>query len=788
MELQDFMNRLTGAKRTGTGWVARCPAHDDKNPSLSISNGNGKILVKCHAGCTTEAVVGAMGLSKRDLFTGNGSGSSKEYKNRTKQNTDFSNKAMEGAEEQRAKVDEEARERAAVIWKNTRHAPDDHPYLVSKGIKPYGAKEYKNDLVVPVIASDDEIISLQFISGDGEKRFLSGGTVAGGFWTIPGDTQRILTEGFATAASISEATGATVRIAFNAGNLEKVAEPGWIIAGDNDAFTHNRYGDPWNPGREKALKAAWQHGCHVAIPEFPKTEKKPTDFNDLHSLEGLSTVKAQINKAISPAEYLLKECETDPGAPYRKEHLAGLKEFRRRNQAGYMALRSKLKRLKIGINELEKAIHDVGMNSNRATDHLSLAREVVAEYRPENIIHTGAFTWHWDDGGVWRVIDDREIKKVIHTKAELVLDNPTKTIVDSVLDLTKTEIYRADHEWDADQTTINCMNGELALIEGEWVLKPHSREHYRTTQIPVAFDRNKSAPRTELFLNEIFEGDPDSDSKQILVCELIGYTLLSSTNFEKFILLIGSGANGKSVLMDLVANLVGLRNVCAVQPSQFENRFQRAHLHNKLMNCVTELAQGAEIHDAQLKSIVSGEITTAEHKHKPPFDFQPYATCWFGSNHMPHTRDFSDALFRRGIIIPFNRVFAEHEQDKRLKGKLEKELSGMLNLALEALAGVIARGYFTQTVSSDDAKKEWRLNADQCAEFAADRCRFSPGFYIESKHLYEDYKRWAEEAGIRKTLNRKNFTQRISRFGAKPGKGTGGTRVLFGVDLADSGK
>ena len=82
-----------------------------------------------------------------------------------------------------------------------------------------------------------------------------------------------------------------------------------------------------------------------------------------------------------------------------------------------------------------------------------------------------------------------------------------------------------------------------------------------------------------------------------------------------------SGANGKSVLMDTLASLVGYEHVAAVQPSQFENRFQRAHLHCKLVNLVTEIAEGHEIADAQLKAIVSGELSTAEHKHKPPSEY-----------------------------------------------------------------------------------------------------------------------------------------------------------------------
>ena len=505
-------------------------------------------------------------------------------------------------------------------------------------------------------------------------------------------------------------------------------------------------------------------------------------------LEGLKAVADQIHGAVHPQEYLLNELKTNIGACYRPEHLKGLKLYRERNQAGYMALRAKLKGLRVGVTELEKSMKQTRTDTGAAVNHLTLAREIVAFYGAENVVHTNAFIWRWNDGGVWCALDDREIKQVIHKKAENALEDPTKTIIDSVLDLTKTEIFKPSHNWDVDQTTINCLNGELSWTGSEWEFQPHCREHYRTTQIPVAYDKTAGAPRFEQFLMEVFDGDHDGDQKQILICEAIGYTLLSSTKFEKFFLLIGPGANGKSVLMDVVAELIGFQNVAAVQPSQFENRFQRAHLNNKLMNCVTELAQGAEIHDAQLKAIVSGEITTAEHKHKSPFDFQPYATCWFGSNHMPHTRDFSDALFRRAIIIPFHRVFSEPQQDKNLKEKLKSELPGILNFALEGIAAVFERGNFTETQSSMDAKKEWRLNADQAAEFAADECRFEFGLEIESKHLYEAYKRWSEDAGIRKTLNRKNFTQRIERLGAEQTRGTGGVRMLAGVDLAYSGR
>jgi P4 family phage/plasmid primase-like protien len=264
--------------------------------------------------------------------------------------------------------------------------------------------------------------------------------------------------------------------------------------------------------------------------------------------------------------------------------------------------------------------------------------------------------------------------------------------------------------------------------------------------------------------------------------ELIGYTLVSHARFEIFVLLIGAGANGKSVLLDVIRLMVGMLNVSAVQPSQFGNKFQRAHLHGKLANLVTEIPEGAEIADAELKAIVSGELTTAEHKNKPPFDFRPFCTCWFGTNHMPHTRDFSDALFRRAKVIMFNRTFKYGvDADPHLKDKLAGELPGIITLSLHAFGDVLKRKMFTEPESCAKAKQEWRIEADQVAQFVGEVCIVESDAKITSDELYKHYKTWADEAGVTRKLNRKNFTTRTMRLGGKPCKGTGGKRMIAGI-------
>lgn len=72
--LAELSRRSSGLRRTPSGWQARCPAHDDKNPSLSLAEGDdGRVLLHCHAGCDPHEVLTALGLKFRDLFPRDGS-------------------------------------------------------------------------------------------------------------------------------------------------------------------------------------------------------------------------------------------------------------------------------------------------------------------------------------------------------------------------------------------------------------------------------------------------------------------------------------------------------------------------------------------------------------------------------------------------------------------------------------------------------------------------------------------------------------------------------------------
>ena len=205
-------------------------------------------------------------------------------------------------EQEQQRIHAECREKSLAIWNQAEPAPTDHSYTTKKGIKNgYGLRVYKGMLVVPV-RDGNTLHGLQFITADGEKRFKSGTNKTGHYYGIGGKPESILylAEGFATAATIHEATGQPVAVCFDAGNLKPVAEAlraklpdiQLVICADNDQKTEG------NPGVTKATKAAEAANGLLAIPEFTGNSKEQgSDFNDLMQVAGIDEVRRQIAAA-----------------------------------------------------------------------------------------------------------------------------------------------------------------------------------------------------------------------------------------------------------------------------------------------------------------------------------------------------------------------------------------------------------------------------------------------------------------------------------------------------------
>lgn len=219
--------------------------------------------------------------------------------------------------EEAARRHEHARQRAERIWAAARPAPADQPYLARKGVQAHGLRVYRGALLVPARDAAGVLHGLQFIGASGTKRFLAGARVQGLCCLLdtPGDDACgesraaaldvvCVVEGFATGASVRQATGHTVAVAFHAGNLAAVArairdthpQAAIVVCADDDRDR------PGNPGLTHARQAALAVGGLMATPDFgPDRPADASDFNDLHRHRGLSAVLTAVRGAGVPS-------------------------------------------------------------------------------------------------------------------------------------------------------------------------------------------------------------------------------------------------------------------------------------------------------------------------------------------------------------------------------------------------------------------------------------------------------------------------------------------------------
>lgn len=198
--------------------------------------------------------------------------------------------SREKYEEEREKK-EIAAKRAEYLWE-TMSEDGESPYLEKKMVGAYGVRFYNKTVVVPMV-KEGRLCSLQSISASGAKKFLPGGDTNGVHHIIPGSQKLAICEGYATGASIHEATGWTVAVCFSTNGMVSAApyfkKKDVIVCADNDRETELNTGK--NPGILAAQKVGEYLQCKVIVPEIK--DLCQTDFNDIHVFDGIDEVKRQ---------------------------------------------------------------------------------------------------------------------------------------------------------------------------------------------------------------------------------------------------------------------------------------------------------------------------------------------------------------------------------------------------------------------------------------------------------------------------------------------------------------
>lgn len=324
--------------------------------------------------------------------------------------------------------------------------------------------------------------------------------------------------------------------------------------------------------------------------------------------------------------------------------------------------------------------------------------------------------------------------------------------------------YTDRSAFDPDAEWLCCDNVMVNLRTLE--VRPHGPKFMATVQIPHAYLHNTPClPAPSKIMRFFYEVMAPEDVETLL--DFIAYCLWRGFPFHRWLLLNGSGRNGKGVTTELITRFLGRQNVSSESLHRLLDRtFAVAKLFGKLANIDADLSSEALKHTGLLKKLTGGDRIPAEDKFKPLFDFNNYAKLIFSANKIPITPDESDAYFVRLLIINFPNQFLGDKDNTYLREELttESEMSALLSLILRRLPRVLKSGISTQHSTIEENYMKYMESSDPIrlfTEMAIDRT--SEG-YETKDNVYAGYEWFCSEKNLGKESSA-TFSRRLKQEG-----------------------
>lgn len=273
----------------------------------------------------------------------------------------------------------------------------------------------------------------------------------------------------------------------------------------------------------------------------------------------------------------------------------------------------------------------------------------------------------------------------------------------------------------------------------------HTPDIYSTIRLSYKYDSNAVCPLWLKTMGEIFEGH---QQKIDILQEFFGYCLTKDTSQKKALLLLGESNCGKSTLLYVLHHMLGEDNCANVPLKHLGNPQYIPMLVNKLVNFDTDISRKADDFEMEFRMITSGEKITCNQKYVETFGFIPTCKLVMAGNAFPRIHDTSSAFYNRLVLIPCNRIFLEHEQNKGLNKELLKELPGILNWSVKGLLRLKERKMFAEVDFMKEAVEELREENNPIEVFFKEHIEVAHDEEIEKGYLYEKYKTWCDISKI----------------------------------------
>lgn len=359
-----------------------------------------------------------------------------------------------------------------------------------------------------------------------------------------------------------------------------------------------------------------------------------------------------------------------------------------------------------------------------------------------NLQENDVLYWYDPDEGVYQPTGEQRVRSIARRKVSGAFSSHDVNEIAEHIRATETV---EEDDLGGPQGKIAVQNGVIRLDDRE--LLDHSPEYNFLSRLNTEFDPGAECPAFLEFLEDVVPNEDDRKKLQ----EFAGYTLMHwALPHHKALFIVGPEASGKSTFSDAIRGLHGEGRVASLSPQQMTQRFGTAELHGKWVNVRNDIPSDAVKQTGTFKEIVSGDPVKAEQKNKDPFMFKPTAKHIFAGNQLPDAADDDGAFYRRILLVAFPHTIPRPERDKQLDEKIERELSSVLNWALDGLDRLKEQGGFTGDLDVQQTAEKWDKwghTADRFAQVCL-KIGSASAEPVPKKEVYRAYQAFCEEQGM----------------------------------------
>ena len=300
---------------------------------------------------------------------------------------------------------------------------------------------------------------------------------------------------------------------------------------------------------------------------------------------------------------------------------------------------------------------------------------------------------------------------------------------------------------DLNQNYINVANGIVDLASGK--LLDHDPKRYFTYSLGFDYLPDADFTHSEAFMQFARSSlNYDIDNcKTIRLFEMLGYTISSVIGAEKCFILVGVPNSGKSVILNLLEEIVGFDDTTNIPIDKLGGRFNLGELSRARVNINREIS-GLELKDMDIfKSICSCERITGENKYGKIFSYKCRCKLFFAGNCLPEIKKIdssnNEAVFNRLCILYFPNSIADDEKDLTLEQRLFEEKDIIFSAAINHLMKLRKRNFiFTDDPESTVYLDNYKASNQALKYFVQERCVFAPGNRVHIKDFIAAFKEY----------------------------------------------